>query len=416
VKPLPRTIIGRTCLSTYPAAGRRHFPITRTYSANLFGVELKVGKSLAFQEQDTVVAACATSALWSVFHGTGVLFQHAILSPSAITKIATEQITDGERSRAFPSHGLDAIEMARAIKEVGLEPYPVRVTNEYLLKGTAYAYLKAGIPMIFGFMLYDAAQTPSPPMGKHAVALTGFSLPDGPPKPFGPNFNLRASRIDKFYAHDDQVGPFARMAFDGISINVPNQPLPVPTVATSWRGSDEQIGSGRAVPEILLVPLYHKIRIPFGCIHDQVMEFDSVVDHVFRTIAGATSDAAREVAPAAPASHEWDIYLTTVNLLKADIARSALILPGEKAKLLTSRMPRYLWRATVLQNDTPFLDLIFDATDIEQGSNVIGVAPIRQIFYGNSSTLAPSLLWRTRSVPLERGKSSNGFATAPVTD
>ncbi len=120
VKPLPKTIIGRTCLATYPHDGRRHFPITRSYVVNLFGVDLKVSDSLAFQEQDTVVAACATSALWSVFQGTGKLFQHAIPSPSVITNTATEHITDGEQARAFPSKGLNVIEMARAIKKVAL--------------------------------------------------------------------------------------------------------------------------------------------------------------------------------------------------------------------------------------------------------------------------------------------------------
>jgi len=65
VKPLPKTIIGRSCLKTYPTAGARNYPVIRKYSANLFGIELEVS-TLAYQEQDTVAAACATSALWSV--------------------------------------------------------------------------------------------------------------------------------------------------------------------------------------------------------------------------------------------------------------------------------------------------------------------------------------------------------------
>jgi len=87
VKPLPRTFIGRTCLLTYPEEGRRHFPITRTYEANLFGLRLSV-ESLAFQEQDNVAAACAPCALWSAFYGTGKQFQHPIPSPVAITRAA----------------------------------------------------------------------------------------------------------------------------------------------------------------------------------------------------------------------------------------------------------------------------------------------------------------------------------------
>lgn len=82
IKPLPQTIIGRTCLKTYPTENAsRYYPIIRNYSINLYGIELFV-KSLAYQEQDHVVAACATSALWSAFHGTGMLFQHRI--PSCI--------------------------------------------------------------------------------------------------------------------------------------------------------------------------------------------------------------------------------------------------------------------------------------------------------------------------------------------
>ncbi len=55
VKPLPRTIIGRTCLKTYDSkGGTRHFPIVRRYPVHLFGIPLRV-ETLAFQEQDQAV-------------------------------------------------------------------------------------------------------------------------------------------------------------------------------------------------------------------------------------------------------------------------------------------------------------------------------------------------------------------------
>lgn len=120
IKPLPETIIGRTCLKTYPADNnRRHYPISRIYKANLFGTQLEV-KTLAFQEQDKVVAACATSALWSVFHGTSLKFQHGVPSPFEITKLATASLPF--ESRTMPNKGLSTAMMAKAIKEVGLEP------------------------------------------------------------------------------------------------------------------------------------------------------------------------------------------------------------------------------------------------------------------------------------------------------
>ncbi len=174
VKPLPRTFIGRTCLITYPQEERRYFPATRCYVANLFGLQLKVSRTLAFQEQDSVVAACATSALWSIFQATGHLFQHQIPSPAAITNNATKILTSEQRS--FPSPGLTPLEMAHAIKSVGLEPLSCNVANHYLLKAMIYAYLRAGIPMMFGVYWMDVSNSRAHCVGKHAVAITGYSL------------------------------------------------------------------------------------------------------------------------------------------------------------------------------------------------------------------------------------------------
>lgn len=146
VKPLPWTLIGRTCLKTYPPANRRYFPITRPYSVSLFGLRLSVESTLAFQEQDTVAAACATSALWSTFQGTGKRFQHPIPSPVEITRAALSRFPSDERD--LPNHGLRIEQMAHAIRSVGLESFPVRVSDDYsahfCLQSTAYAYLRGG--------------------------------------------------------------------------------------------------------------------------------------------------------------------------------------------------------------------------------------------------------------------------------
>jgi len=382
IKPLPQTIIGRTCLKTYPCNNTRYFPITRSYSVNLFGVPLSVKNTLAFQEQDTVVAACATSALWSIFQGTGKLFQHAIPSPSAITKVATEYITDKNQTRAFPSKGLDVIAMARAIKSVELEPYTIYVTNEYVLRSSVYAYLRMGIPIIFGFPLYDTTNIPNKDMGKHAVALTGYSLPDVNPIPYGSlNFRLKANKINKFYVHDDQVGPFARMIFDDKLITVPdsnNNNIELPSLSTSWANLDGTAGA-RAWPELLLFPLYHKIRIPFGSIHDQIMQLDALIGIVFNVTNNIFNQ---------PDIHEWDIYLTTVNNIKTEILDDINLDKNVRQQVLTSGMPKYIWRSTLQYNDLKILDIFFDATDIEQSSFVINVICYNTDFLRNLIVLA----------------------------
>jgi hypothetical protein len=348
VKPLPQTIVGRTCLATYAPEGRRYYPITRDYEVNLFGIALRV-KSLAFQEQDHVVAACATSALWSAFHGTGMLFQHPIPSPVEITRAATAHLP--LETRALPSDGLTSEQMAHAIRNVGLEPFLVKASNEYVLKSTVYAYLRGRVPMLLGFILQDRSDPAAPVnIGKHAVAITGFSLGKSSSAPIiGTKFFLRASAMDKIYVHDDQVGPFARMEM--ISGGAAGNYL-----STSWKGRDQKIGSVVAIPEILMVPLYHKVRIPFNIVHDSVFSLNDSVIEPLRATGALTL----------PESLEWDIYLTTVNSLKTDIFESGLLSSEKRYQALTANFPRFLWRATAnCQGDT-IIDLVFDATDIEQ--------------------------------------------------
>lgn len=356
LKPLPRTIIGRTCLITYPHEGRRYFEATRCYVVNLFGLRLKVEHTLAFQEQDAVVAACATSALWSIFQATGHLFQHQIPSPAAITSNATRILTTEQR--AFPSPGLTPLEMAHAIKSVGLEPFTANVANHYLLKATVYAYLRAGIPMMLGFHLVDVSNPNLRYIGKHAVAITGYSLGQGSPEALDTTgFLLRATRIDKIYAHDDQVGPFSRMVFDGKEIDFNGKP--VASILTSWKGDTGAIGDRRAAPDLLLIPIYHKIRIPFNAIHDIVFTFDRILKEIITAIGSGYFPR--------PQLFEWDIFLVSVNSLKENIFLSGEGTEGVRRELLFQSLPRFLWQASLLVDACVRLDLLFDATDIEQG-------------------------------------------------
>jgi len=355
VKPLPRTIFGRTCLRTYPDdCGRRCFPITREYDLNLFGMRLTVN-TLAFQEQDRAVAACATSALWSAFQGTGKLFHHSIPSPVEITRAAAKY--SPIESRTFPNRGLTSAQMSYAIREVGLEPVFVGAQDSRIFKSTLYAYLRGRIPVLLVIYLCDMAKNPPELMNqKHAVAVTGFSLGTPDPVPYAKTgFRSESSRIDKVYSHDDQVGPFARMECDGLVVTL-GGPVDFETLHTSWRGSDGKIGSARAIPDVLLIPVYHKIRIPFGTIEDTVIEFDDLVEALRTNGLTGLNERIR-----------WDIYLCTSNDLKRELIANTNLSSDVRHDLLTRNLPRFLWRATGRVGITPLVDLLFDATDIEQG-------------------------------------------------
>jgi hypothetical protein len=256
--------------------------------------------------------------------------------------------------------GVSSIEMAQAIKSVGLEPYFVKATNHYLLKATLYAYLRAGIPMMFGFDLVDVSGASPIMIGKHAVAITGYSLGHAQATFFeSTNFLLMAARIDKIYVHDDQVGPFSRMVFDNQSIQSQNGNQ-VHSIQTSWQGNDGTIGGKRAIADILQIPLYHKIRIPFGVIHDIVFGFDSLLKSVISQVIPDLMPIFQQA--------EWDIYLISVNDLKIEIFDSANLNTDIRRNILMQSFPRFLWRASLIVDGGIKLDLLFDATDIEQGA------------------------------------------------
>jgi hypothetical protein len=364
IKPLPQTIIGRTCLKTYPhAPGGRNFPVLRQYSANLFGISLKVD-SLAYQEQDKVVAACATSALWSCFQQTGMLFQHSIPSPVEITKSATKYIPlfENINLRGIPNGGLTPAQMAISIKEVALEPHIIAIRGAYSLSGTLYAYLKCGIPSILLMEIKDEAEKTT--FGWHAVAVTGFSLELGKTASAIQNeFLLRATKISKIYVHDDQIGPFARMEYAPGKLYL----------TSSWENK-------RVIPENLMIPLYHKIRIPFQIIHDAIFEYDALFEQA--RLHYLNGQLARP---------EWDIYLTTISDFKKDILDSKLDLLGNKAEsILTKNLPKYLWRATASINDKINLDLLFDATGIEQQALLVQVVCYHPIMPAITSAMVAS--------------------------
>lgn len=360
VKPLPKTIIGRTCLRTYPKKdagkdGERFFPIIRQYNVNLFGISLNV-ETLAFQEQDQVAAACATSALWTVFQGTGKKFQHSIPSPVKITEKAFQSFPWA--TRAFPNRdGLTAEMMAQAIRDVGLEPFSPNPGDEYIRKATLYAYLRGQIPILLGFTIckvndqYQLDYT----IAGHAVAVTGFHLGSHIEPLMSSGFLLKASQMDKIYVHDDQVGPFSRMNFDKIKISSSEDSSQIDSISTSW-GS--QGGNYRAVISLMLIPLYHKIRIPFEVVFDASMRFDNSFVEVLRV---------QGVMPFLKERLEWDIYLTTINDLKSEIFNSTRIESNLRLEILSCSLPHFIWRATATHEGDNVLDFLFDATDIEQG-------------------------------------------------
>lgn len=394
IKNLPESIIGKTCLRTYPQElTGRHFPSTQKYEVHLAGIPLSI-KTLAFQEQDRVVAACATSALWSIFQGTGKLFHHSVPSPYQITKKATLDFPTN--TRVFPNNGLTLEMMSKAINSIGLEPLLINAKNEDITKAAIYAYLKSKIPVLMGFDLQNIELKNH--LGKHAVAITGYNLEPTaqasrfkmyPESKADLGLILKSSRISKLYAHDDQVGPFARMNFGeqtkifcGYDETGKEKFYDRWCMSTSW-GMQNKINKFFALPDAILIPTYNKIRIPFESVLVQLYEFN----HKLLAYAmGAKDKASQELF----SQIEWDIHLTNINDFKYEIIHEPQLSSAEKLRINSSRYPRFMWRIIAMIGEHKLIELLVDATDIEQNEYIvdfISYVPIISEIFKNFSLL-----------------------------
>ncbi len=357
-RPLPDAIIGRTALSTYPPDGdRRHYPCTRLYNANLFGVELVV-RSLAFQEQDSVLAACATVSLWCAFHKTAELFGTPVPTPVEITRVANRVV---HPARPIPSHGLDIQQICNSIRSLELEPEVVVVRGNVPLVSLIYGHLQMGLPVLL------AAEVEG--IGLHAITLNGYSLRTNRVNtaevaPGDQSVPMTGLRIDELYGHDDQVGPFARLRVRP-SVTVGADVYPV-VFDGSWvkAGTTDFL---TLYPKVVIIPVYHKIRVTFLDIQTWLIRLNAVFQLL--QSQGAQLDL------------EWDIFLQTTNGYKKSLKGSG-VAKDRIQQLLLFQHPRFIWQCHLRVSGVSALELLVDATDMARSF------PIYQAVWHNQAVHA----------------------------
>jgi hypothetical protein len=346
-RPLPRAVIGRTVLRTYESnGGRRNYTCTRKYPVNLFGIPLSVD-GLAFQEQDTVLAACATVALWSCFQKTAALFGTRTPTPAAITNVAGQALHLG---RPIPSHGLISFEVCRAIRHYELEPELIDLRDRRFRSvpfiSLLYGYLRMGLPVILGVEIEK--------VGRHAIALTGYSfsrerqhtaetieLAEGRGSQHVP---LSGLHISAFFGHDDQIGPFSRLKVVTPKSGSEGEPRTI-YLESSWIDPDTK-RILKLSPMQVIIPVYHKIRLTFVDVYRWVTVFLPALRYHFGTVEPL----------------EWDVYLTFSNDVKGLMRKSALRKDDFLESLLVDPHPRFVWRAILKFGEVGLVELLFDAT------------------------------------------------------
>ncbi len=210
LRPIENAPLGRTVLRWYEEHSPQLPRITkpsREYSCHVAGLKLKV-EGLAWQQQDQGVSACATIALWTMFHASAFDDHHAIPTTAQITRAAGDLATP----RIFPTTGLNNIQLLQAIKSCGLAPIVLtgdsddKIGSESCFSvkrfsSSCAAFVRSGYPVLIGGQLKDH--------GKHAVCVVGFRETAAPLASPGSGA-LQDEGIKHFYLHDDNIGPSAR--------------------------------------------------------------------------------------------------------------------------------------------------------------------------------------------------------------
>lgn len=402
IKPLPKTFIGKTCLKvmsdSHTIPNKKKKRLSRNYKVDLFGIELNV-HSIAFQEQDKVVAACASTAIWSALHTLNWRDVRSIHSCSEITVNAINHI-DGS-SNSFPSKELTNKQILRSLDVEGLRHHSedVEKLSQVGFLATVMGHIDSDLPLlVMGdvFAVREGNALESYGAG-HAVCVVGYKVDDE----------------EVIYVHDDRLGPYARAKLVNLDAYkmAPNRRekwalglQKMDETTEQWLEPHELI-----VPEFLAMPTDKKARLPFyyanftsQFIKREFRELcsvlspslaDSADDLTFtvtlREIADIRQEVRKYVAPRVevdPATGEsFEVEALDFDQWQKD-----------KLKLLTTSFARLQWQAQFFYKSQKAFKVFIDASDIPQGNAVSAVyvdnialsAPILKVFkvHGNYSS------------------------------
>ncbi|HHQ4312025.1 TPA: hypothetical protein ACSP7Z_002670 [Serratia fonticola] len=369
IKPLPKTFIGRTCLKIYDSLqdSEEKKLLTREYEVSLFGINLVVN-SIAFQEQDKVVAACSSTSVWSALHAITWKKTRDIPSRSEITSNAINHI-DGS-SNSFPNKELTNKQILRAIDSEKLRHIYSDLHNyswDMLLKAIKI-HIDSELPLILGAQVYSIDKEKNlKHRGGHAVTVLGYKEQRERPA---------------LYVHDDRLGPFVRASF--VRLNKFTSPG---DLSADWgvviQEKNDQKGWKKPhevlIPNSLISLKHPKVRIPYT----YPLNTCEIIKNIFLEFV----DTAKK-NPKVKLETElvYTITLQELSSIKESYSTFDFSVGGgnpseilsdlqkDRADFLSTNNARFQWVCSFsFVGKTPIFDLLFDATDIPQGNAVTAV-------------------------------------------
>ena len=356
IKPLPVTFLGRTCLKHYDETddatddAKRKY-ISRPYKAHLLGIDLTVN-SIAYQEQDKVVSACATTALWSLMHATIHLPISDIPSPSEITLNAISNYTSN--INGFPNKGLSDSEVIKTLEFSKLKMHEFKVDSKDGitipdLNTHIKNHVDSNIPIFAGVSVYRRCTKDKiyKFQGDHAISVLGYKESDG--------------KLCTLYVHDDRVGPYARAIKKSSQVEIKEEDTKTTKFIDDYY-SIKVKGDNATETEIFILKTlktatYYKIRIPYNLILSACKDLQTFINDTLIKYVNS------------PSKLQFTIELLDSNKAKHKYLYEDNI--TNKSTLLIMNWPRYIWKCSFKIDDSQLFYLIYDTTDIPLGNGLI---------------------------------------------
>lgn len=415
IKPLPRTFIGKTCLKVMPnehSNEKSKQRLARQYKVDLFGIPLTVN-SIAFQEQDKVVAACATTAIWTALHSLTWRETRSIPSCSEITINAINHIP--ESSNSFPSKQLSNKQILRSLDVEGLRYHAesTEAQNRADFLQSVIAHIDSSLPIILTGDVFNRGSDAEAEPAKAEGDVSGDmvqSCQEGADSPElisrgGHAICIVGYKVDTheqvLYVHDDRLGPYARAKLVRLkdyvlknAVDVRNQEWALGLQKMSENSNDWEEPHELIVPLISVVPCDKKARLPFVYVHetcnliaqmamdelrarlgsDQALDSDVFKCHItLREISSIRQEFLKHSAERQVRDKDSMSEVSDANYEQWQ---------AEKLAFLTGGYARLQWQAKFAYDGHSLFTVLFDASEIPQG-NAVSAIYVEDITIGN---------------------------------
>lgn len=148
LRPMREKILGRSLISPKAFLQQNFLTCLVKVNTQLFGIPLEV-HAFPHSSQDSHTITCAETTIWAIMEYFGNRYsEYKPTLPSEITKVLSTSYTH----RVYPSEGLTAIQISKALKEFnfGVVTYSYKKDNpdQSELFRTISTYIESGIPVI----------------------------------------------------------------------------------------------------------------------------------------------------------------------------------------------------------------------------------------------------------------------------